>query len=289
MKLKTKFNIALTLTFLLFAAIIYSIGSYRLQKNAEEKIAQRARMLLVTMESSRKFTNTIVKPALYEAIPDKFIMEGMSSSFGARALFEIIHETFPEYYFKHAAPDPRNPINKSDEFETMMIQKFQENINLHEWQGYHQKNDALEYVIMKPIRHEESCNKCHGEPENTLPQIIEKYGDKNAFHRKTGDVIAALTVSVPADYIIHEAKKYTYTFLGLVISFFLILGTITNLMMNSLIIKPVKYLSDIASRASMGEMELEIKLDRKDEIGELAQALDRLKLSVKKAMERLKK
>ncbi len=289
MKLTTKFNIALTATFFIFVAIIYFIGSHRLLKNAEEKITQRARMLLVTMESSRKFTNTIVKPALYEAIPDKFIMEGMSSSFGARALFGIIHDSFPEYYFKHAAPDPRNPINKSDEFETLMIQKFQENADLHEWQGYRQRENALEYVIMKPIRHEESCNKCHGEPEKTLSQIIEKYGDKSAFHRKTGDVIAALTVSVPADYIINEAKKNTYIFLGLLVAFFIMLGTITNLMMNTLIIKPVKHLSDIASRASMGEMDIEINIDRKDEIGELAQALDRLKLSVKKAMERLKK
>lgn len=289
MKLTTKFNIVLTLIFFIFAAITYFIGSYRLQRNAEEKVAQRARVLLVTMESSRKFTNTIVKPALYEAIPDKFIMEGMSSSFGARALFGIIHETFPEYYFKHAAPDPRNPINKSDEFETQMIQRFQEDASLHEWEGYRQKGNATEYVIMKPIRHEESCNKCHSTPETTLPQIVEKYGDKNAFHRKTGDVIAALTVSVPADYIIDEAKKNTYIFLGVVVAFFLILGTITNLMMNSLIIKPVKHLSDIASRASMGEIDLEINIKRNDEIGELAHSLDRLKLSVKKAMERLKK
>ena len=289
MKLTTKFNIVMTGTFIIFAALIYFFGSNRLQRMAEEKIVQRARMLLVTMESSRKFTNTIVKPALYKAIPDEFIMEGMSSSFGARTLFSIIHETFPEYYFKHAAPDPRNPINKADEFETKMIQKFQEDAMLKEWQGYRQKNDSLEFVIMKPIRHEESCNKCHSTPETTLKQIIDKYGDKNAFHRKTGDVIAALTVSVPADYIMNEAKKSTYIFLGLVVAFFIMLGTITNLMMNSLIIKPIKYLSDIASRASMGEMDLKINIDRKDEIGELAQSLDRLKLSVKKALDRLKK
>ena len=76
---------------------------------------------------------------------------------------------------------------------------------------------------MKPIRHKAKCNRCHGGPAKTINEVIDRYDSKSAFFRKEGDVIATLTVSVPANVIFEEANKNTYVFLGLLLLFFLVL------------------------------------------------------------------
>ncbi|CAG1773013.1 partial Methyl-accepting chemotaxis protein McpB, partial [uncultured bacterium] len=52
--------------------------------------------------------------------------------------------------------------------------------------------------------------------------------------------------------------------------------------------RPIVQLTQIADRISLGELDMEIGLDRKDEIGELAEALTRMQASLQAIMERLR-
>jgi methyl-accepting chemotaxis protein len=51
---------------------------------------------------------------------------------------------------------------------------------------------------------------------------------------------------------------------------------------------PIVHLTKVADRISLGELDMEIGLDRKDEIGELAEALSRMQASLQATMERLR-
>jgi methyl-accepting chemotaxis protein len=51
---------------------------------------------------------------------------------------------------------------------------------------------------------------------------------------------------------------------------------------------PIVHLTQVADRISLGELDMEIGLDRKDEIGELAEALSRMQASLQATMERLR-
>jgi methyl-accepting chemotaxis protein len=56
------------------------------------------------------------------------------------------------------------------------------------------------------------------------------------------------------------------------------------------ITKPLRELTHVAERYSEGQLDLKVPgLDRQDEIGNLACALERLGTSIRKAMERLQK
>ena len=288
-KLRTKFNIAMGVLFLICLISIYFIAGNRLQKDAEKQIFDKARLLLTTMESSRSFTSKVIKPALYKSLPGRFIVEGMSSSFGARNIFERISKYYPQYYFKHAAPSPRNPINKASAIEMNIINKFQANPALKEWKGFTNKNGKKEYMIMKPIVAKERCLRCHSTPELAPSELVERYGTKNGFGRKVGEVIGTLTVSVPASIVMDTASKNTFYFMGIVLLFFAILTLIINFLFGRVILKPINKLSEVANKISVGELNAEIDVSSEDEIGNLANSFERMRTSINMAFDRLKK
>jgi HAMP domain-containing protein len=51
--------------------------------------------------------------------------------------------------------------------------------------------------------------------------------------------------------------------------------------------KPINHLSHVAEQISLGELDAEIKIDSKDEIGELGEKFRRLQVSLKAAMDQL--
>jgi HAMP domain-containing protein len=287
MGLKTKFNIAICAIFLGALVLIYFLSGSRLQKDAEVQIFDKAHLLLTTMESSRSFTSKVIKPALYQALPGRFIVEGMSSSFGARNIFERIRKTYPQYYFKHAAPHPRNPINQADAFEMGIIEKFTKNPELKEWQGYRTSGDEKIYSIMKPIVAEQRCMRCHSDPALAPQELLDRYGDKRGFGRSVGEIIGTLTVSVPASVVIDKARNNTMHFIGMVVLFFVLLALIVNVFFTKMVLKPIKHLADNADEISLGRLETHINTSGGDEIAKLAKAFDRMKISIKMAFDQL--
>ena len=51
---------------------------------------------------------------------------------------------------------------------------------------------------------------------------------------------------------------------------------------------PLMQLSDVADRISLGELNAKIRINRRDEIGDLAEALRRMQVSLQTAIERLR-
>ncbi len=74
------------------------------------------------------------------------------------------------------------------------------------------------------------------------------------------------------------------TILGVTIA-----GIIIVLILANKIIKPILYLTERADKISQGELEEKVKVNTNDEIAQLGDALERLRESVKLALDRLKK
>ncbi len=55
------------------------------------------------------------------------------------------------------------------------------------------------------------------------------------------------------------------------------------------VIHPIRYLSEVADKISMGELNTEIRMKGKGEVGVLADSIERMQISVKAAIERLQK
>jgi len=55
------------------------------------------------------------------------------------------------------------------------------------------------------------------------------------------------------------------------------------------LVKPIMTLTDIAERMSLGELDIKVDVKSKDEIGLLAQAVERMRISLNMAMSRLRR
>jgi predicted Zn finger-like uncharacterized protein len=284
--IRKKFNSALA--FIMFFSLCgtYVTSNYLFKQSAENSVVEDARFLLNAMEASRSFTGEVLKPVLYEELPGRFIVEGMSSSFGARNIYERIKKKYPDFYFKHAAPQPRNKLNLSDAFEEKIIEKFKKNPNLKEWYGYRGNGNGKDFVIMKPIVAEERCMKCHSVPSRAPVEILERYGNKAAFGMVVGDVVAALTVSAPATKILNIARNNTII-LNIIIAFcFITLIAIINIFFAKIVIKPIQVLKASVNEISIGNMNVPIKSKGHDEISDLALSFERMQVSIHMAMQR---
>jgi methyl-accepting chemotaxis protein len=85
--------------------------------------------------------------------------------------------------------------------------------------------------------------------------------------------------------VLRETMTFTYILLGItafVVSLFAwVLGRTIG--------TPIKKLTDVAERISVGDMDAEIKIKSKDEIGNLAEAISRMQDSLRLAIERLRR
>jgi HAMP domain-containing protein len=55
------------------------------------------------------------------------------------------------------------------------------------------------------------------------------------------------------------------------------------------VVHPIRYLSEVADKISMGELDTEIRMKGKGEVGVLAESIERMQISVKAAIERLQR
>jgi len=55
------------------------------------------------------------------------------------------------------------------------------------------------------------------------------------------------------------------------------------------VVRPIRYLSEVADKISMGELDTPIQIRGKGEVGALAESIERMQTSVKAAIERLQK
>lgn len=91
-----------------------------------------------------------------------------------------------------------------------------------------------------------------------------------------------------------EARANTITFntrntvFGILGGTLLLIGVIVALYAHRLTSK-IRSLTDVAERISVGEMEAEIQVASKDEIGELAEAIQRMQESIRLSIERLRR
>lgn len=97
-----------------------------------------------------------------------------------------------------------------------------------------------------------------------------------------------IRVGMKRDYIVNSIRETNIVVIATIIGITLI-GIIIVLFLANRIIKPIMYLTQRADEISQGKLEEKVHVKTKDEIESLGQALERLRESVKIALDRLKR
>jgi methyl-accepting chemotaxis protein len=118
--------------------------------------------------------------------------------------------------------------------------------------------------------------------------MIAKYGDQHGFNWKMNEVVGAQMIFVPADRILTNAQRLFLSFMGITLIMFGTAIAIVNVWMQRQVVKPVTKIAHIVEAISMGDLNAKLDSQRRDEIGLLANAIDRLSVSLQMAMRRIK-
>lgn len=293
LKLASKINIILALTFIVIVMICGTFLSTILKNRIEQEVSQQALLLIETMNSVRTYTSTQVNPELAPRLEteEDFIPETVPA-YSARIVFENLKKKnkYSDFVYKEATLNPTNPKDKANAFETQIIQKFKNSSYLQELTGFHDFSGQNYFYIARPLAvNEESCLRCHSDPKLAPKSQIKTYGSENGFGWSLNEIVASQIVLVPASQVIKEAKNLQISVIGLISGFFLIGIIAFNLFIRTSIIKPLVRMAKLSQQISTGNMEGEFKHNSQDEIGILAISLNRMKISLQMALDMLNK
>jgi len=277
MKLQTKFGIFLVLIVFLgitgFSVFMYKNTTDKAIRHAQEK----AEIVSAEVEAIQNYFKEVVCP--YNLIPeDDFMVEMMSTSHVARKVTKKFNRIVPEYYFKQAVINPRNPINQADSQEIEIIKELNRNSQMKEWRGTVNKDGTKYYYFMRPFVMEELCLKCHGNSEDAPKYIIDTYGVKGGFGRKLGDILGAKAIGIPVEAAFAGARKDFSNIMMFGLSSMSVLFLLVFLLFRKTVIGGLRRITgtftDIANNSN--EIGGQIEVKSRDEIGALTEAFNRM-------------
>jgi HAMP domain-containing protein len=292
-KLGTKFNLLLVTVFLIGILISGTALAAILNRSAESQVTNKALILIQAMNSVRNYTSTQVNPLLKERLKTEpeFLPQTVPG-YSAREVFENLrnNKEYSDFFYNEATLNPTNRRDLADDYEKGLIERFRSDQNLKELTGFRTFPGGNLYYIARPIAiKNESCLECHSTPERAPKSLIATYGKNGGFGWQLNEIVGAQIISVPASEIVNTTRQSLLLVMSAVGGVFAITILLINLMLRQAVIKPLNRMAMVAHDVSVGKLESEFQQTSHDEIGVLAAAFNRMKLSLSMAMEMLNK
>ena len=271
------------------AIAVIGIASYKLSvSNALNEAKIKSNIILNYAIATKEYMKKVQRPLVKELIEsDRFYPELMSGFVTARGTFELFKKSSPDYTFKQATLDPLNPFNKADQDEIEFIKKFAQNPALKSSEGRITKNGKEVFYFAKPIKVGQSkCLTCHGDPYDAPKDQIEIYGTETGYNWKMNDTVAAFVIYIPTAAAIAAAKKLSLTLVMIGAGGIIVILLILWFFLDRSVVLPITQLAQRTEDFSLGEnLDDPIINKGNDEIGTLAKAIERLRISLVKLLQ----
>ncbi|MEO0946718.1 MAG: DUF3365 domain-containing protein, partial [Cyanobacteria bacterium J06641_5] len=146
------------------------------------------------------------------------------------------------------------------------------------------------FYIARPIQiKNESCLACHSVPERAPKSLVDLYGDKGGFNWQLNEIVGSQVIEIPASTLNQKVWQSLLVTLGIFISVFAFAIFLVNLWLKRYVVRPINRMSIAAEAVSLGDTQAEFTVRSEDEVGKLAEAFNRMRLSLDLAMKRLQK
>ncbi len=288
MSLFFKFNLILVVVFAAALVPVTAIANGLLQRSARDQVVENARIMMQTAHATRTYTVKQIKPLLEPRLAEEFLPQSVPA-YSATEIFNYIRESHPEYTYKEATLNPTNPRNRTVDWEADLVNAFRSDRELKELIGERESPLGASLYLGRPIRiTDPGCLTCHTTPETAPASVVRAYGTAGGFGWKLDEVIGAQIVSVPMSVPIRAANTAFRTLIGSVVTVFVIMLLILNLLLWLVVIRPLRALSGMADQVSTGNFEApEVQVPGRDEVAVLASSFNRMRISLTKALRML--
>jgi len=290
MNLTTKINLILGATFLV-ALLLVGVNSYLLtEDSALQQVTDQAELIMQETLALRSYTVNEIRPLLNQNNDDKFHPQTIPA-YAAMQTANLLRQSRPNYSYKEAVFNPTNPRDKATPAEEGIIRQFIADPDLTKLVGSQEVNGIKTLYIAYPIRIiNPKCLACHSTPEAAPASMRAIYGDSGGFGWKLNEVVGTQMVVVPYTLPAELARKTFISFLISLAVIFLLLFFVINITIRKLVLKPVLRLTRMADELSKGNLNsAEIKVTGKDELAEMSAAFNRMRRSVIKVVQLMRK
>jgi HAMP domain-containing protein len=285
MKLTIKFNIALIVSMTIGATIAGIFANTLLQNNAREEVLEEARIMMQSAVAVRKYTVAEIKPLLAMQQQRSFIKQTVPA-YAARQYIAKVRKKYPDYNYKEATLNPTNPSDRATDWETDVINHFRGHDDAIEMVGERDTPTGRMLYLGIPIKITNvACLACHSTPDAAPSTMIKAYGSANGFGWQHNETVGAQIVSIPMHLPLDRAQNTFITFMTSLISVFVGIIVLINVMLHYLVIKPVTALADKANEVSLGALQSEeLTIKGNDEISSLGHSFNRMHRSLTNAV-----
>ena len=289
--LGNQFTKMLTIVFVVGILTSGLILSAAIRQKVEGQTVQQAEILIQTMNAVRTYTSSKVNPQLADELAESstFIPETVPA-YSAREVFEEFRseDTYKDFLYKEATLNPTNTEDKADKFETQIISRFRENVELNKLKGYRTVDGQKRLYISRPLTvTNESCLECHGSPSAAPDSMIATYGSENGFGWKLGETIAAQTVYLPSGQVSSEGNRHLLLVVAIFSGVFAVVISVISRLLKTTVIHPLGQLNKLIRDISLGQRvtlsdpanestALSSLIARTDEPGQLARAFEHM-------------
>ncbi|WP_167495690.1 c-type heme family protein [Desulfosediminicola ganghwensis] len=273
----------------LIATGAFAFLSYSFTINtALDEAQKKGDIVSAFLESSLAFYRTEQRPLIMDMVDKERFHPTLMSGFAiSRGVWDEFKQKLPGYRFKQATVDPLYTPNKADIDEIRLITDFNENKSLERKSGIMEKDGEDFFYYAQPIEVKKGCLRCHGNPADAPEDQRNMYGTENGYNWVAGSVVAAYVTYVPVQNAIDDARNSAMTLFGYGVAGIFVLSLVIWFFFEKKVVLPVRALEKRASDISVGKrLDEKIETSSEDEIGKLAKALERMRISVVKLIER---
>ncbi len=290
MKLTTKINLIMGATFSV-GLTLGGINSYLLtEDNALRQVTDQAELIMQEALAVRSYTVNEIRPLLNQLNDGKFYPQTVPA-YSATQTANLVSKSRPNYRYREAVFNPTNPRDKATPEEARIINQFIADSRLTRLVGSQNIGGVKTLYISHPIRiTNPKCLACHSTPEAAPAAMRAIYGDEGGFGWKLNEVVGTQMVVVPYTLPAELAKKTFISFLLSLATLFLLLFLVINITLRKLVLKPVERITRLADEVSKGNLrDSELKESGSDEIAEMTRAFNRMRRSVIKIVQLMRK
>lgn len=287
MGLRGKFNLVMVVAFLIGLGLAGALTFALAQRNARQEVLTNAAIMNGQASAISQFTARELAPLLHADLARRFLPQSIPA-WVTQTNFRTMQAEFPDYSLRTLMLNPTNPADQAAGWQVDLIKTLADTNDQQNVVERETPTGRVLYVA-KPIKiSDPACLTCHSTPQAAPASMIDLYGPDHGFGWKLNEVLGAQIVSVPMSVPLERAQQTFLTVILGLTTVFLIMMLLLNIMLNTIIIRPVRRIAASANEVSLGNMDApEVVLKGKDEIASLAASFNRMRRSLANALKML--
>lgn len=264
-----------TLFILAVAAGVY----YVVQAYILDRAQRNVQNLILSQRGLHHYIQQVMHPSFFKAIEDGDVAENyynpeiFSSSYIVRTMHgfynkELVKHGRPEIYYKLAAENPRNPVNKADQHELKLLKMFNDRRELKDYREIIEVDgQKYLYYALPFLENSQACMRCHGRREDAPLGLLARYPGNGGFNEKVGRIRAIESIRAPL-HREYEVMYGAFAILGVTALSLLGLFWFSTRLRSEVAIKTISLQEELTARKE-AENELRIQAAMlEEEIGE---------------------